>query len=1133
MELVIPCIIEGCHQPVLLSNDPRASAVLGVDGMKGTCSNQTCGQEYFVCMCCYKDISPPFVYNRYPGVMRNWKSVTKHGKAPSHIANKTAMKKSQEKNESANNNGTALTEKDDASLVDLDDFESGGDMDDVSSMNDNSKRGQPVNSLEDIKAGGFHPDSKSPDYFWFEHQNPGKGVKYLTSKAFSVNVDNVTAEEAGFSLVVSSLLMQLSEGQRKLFAECMLQAANWRTEKSIFTVTCPPTCEEEFQKTYLTGKDAIIPNLPHPVPCKSTDGTHAYVTLKDVLANELAKGTKFDDSFSLQADIVMMDNDEVPTMSTTPAALSLRADLNKKNEEDEDGEYVMNLWFKQWRDDFDPNGTKSNRNSVWANTFTICPPPDESGGRNTYLMAISCKGDDHSEAEKLFTSQMLELENKPHVFYHGGMKRMIKVRLANLSTCVDRPERTSMFQLGDCNGTYSAYWGHACMVDGTLKENHLPNCKKCREKLVREQLLSEKRNGNTGTNIEACQDCSSWDVMNSGFSFPAPKKYPTVCDVRAGAPQPPKGREVPLQYDTMTGPGRVSGTHQTVPISGSRNNKRSRVIISADVPSPRLRTVKYTFEWLMEAVSFAHHNIKTKPPNGTVGRRQKYWNKQEMEAYLTTCGLNNKFINRVYCSAKDGNDDPPLAPATWNIPRALSFCHFAVMHQIFLGTTKSDYVMLSNWLTKKEILSAFGRQANLFLYAITKLRSTKYFCAHRLSTSSWGQGPWVSENCLCWARLRKFFMTLPALYTDKIIKNPENTWQLKMFSRFAAASLASVSRIMSRNNSDIPDFDRVIKIYLDTMVEVDQYLFRLRDSEREPDTSTTSQANQNNRNGGNGNGGPKTSRKKKANFVKSNSLGLMSVAAYHSNLGNAFLHWEGGPSGENGITVVKPYLGIKRANADWQPISLKKSHQHACVEQLKAENQSNTLTRPRKRAMDGILKIYKTKQLLVESVSQCLPMVGIRSEENKIWLPYRPSTSEERQDVTRSSVDVVEITFSDHLHGELVKDLCWMAPILLSNNEKSFSSVLHINESFAKEFVLLLPKLDDDGSSFLNFYYAVGSNWTERMKDGNFVVPKLNESVFEDWMTDLATDDDSSDLATDDDSSDVATDDDSSAGSIQ
>ena len=113
--------------------------------------------------------------------------------------------------------------------------------------------------------------------------------------------------------------------------------------------------------------------------------------------------------------------------STTLLAYQLYLDLK----EDDQDQYVLYLWYKESSDDFDPNNTKASRNQVWRNTFTICPPEGENQGRNSYFMWLSSKGEDHSEIEIQFQKELNALSNKGKMFYHGGLKRIIKVKMGN------------------------------------------------------------------------------------------------------------------------------------------------------------------------------------------------------------------------------------------------------------------------------------------------------------------------------------------------------------------------------------------------------------------------------------------------------------------------------------------------------------------------------------------------------------------------------------------------------------------------------------------------------------------------------------------------------------------------------
>ena len=186
----------------------------------------------------------------------------------------------------------------------------------------------------------------------------------------------------------------------------------------------------------------MIPNLPHPLPCKTCDGTHSYVTLSDLLANELVKDTKLND-FQFETNIEFKADDTLGILET-PATYKLFLELKK---DEQDGQFVLYLWSKEWRDDFDPNNTKASRNQVWSNTTTICPPKDETKGRNTYFLSLPCKVDDHSAVEDIFQKELEIFSSKSGVFYHGGFKHLIWVKLGKLLVCVDHPERTSLFGL--------------------------------------------------------------------------------------------------------------------------------------------------------------------------------------------------------------------------------------------------------------------------------------------------------------------------------------------------------------------------------------------------------------------------------------------------------------------------------------------------------------------------------------------------------------------------------------------------------------------------------------------------------------------------------------------------------------
>ena len=153
------------------------------------------------------------------------------------------------------------------------------------------------------------------------------------------------------------------------------------------------------------------------------------------------KATTFD-KFYFESNVQFLPKD-VTTLSTTPSAYKLYLDLK----EDDQDQYVLYIWYRKWSDDFDPNNTKASRNLVWSNTYTICPPKVESKGKNSYFMSLSCKGEDHSEIKIEYQKELNALSNEGNMFYHGDLKRIIKVKMGKLLFCVDQPEKHPYYKL--------------------------------------------------------------------------------------------------------------------------------------------------------------------------------------------------------------------------------------------------------------------------------------------------------------------------------------------------------------------------------------------------------------------------------------------------------------------------------------------------------------------------------------------------------------------------------------------------------------------------------------------------------------------------------------------------------------
>ena len=780
--------------------------------------------------------------------------------------------------------------------------------------------------------------------------------------------------------------------------------------------------------------------------------------------------------------MTLRPNEAVTSVSCTPSAKRLMIQLKSTSEtgDQSSNEFDMFLWIREWRDDFDPNNTKASRNQVWCNTYTILPPTTEHlAGSNTYFMGVSGKGDDHRVVEQMMSNELEHLSESQVVLFHGGLRKKVRVHIGKLYVSVDRPERTAMFQIGDHNGSYSTCWGYATFVDGTRTVNHLPACNDCRKKRI--SRLSSTNNSQEATPATTCSTCCDWRLEDTKMIFLAPKDYPLSYDMAVDAPLPPPLRDLWFRKEEIqveSSEGLVDATEgddnemnnaksndqQVIPIideSVDVGKKKKRRKKSKPKPTYKiyLRTVKLTITWLKQAICFAYHQIKTVKPNAR--NQQKFWTKGNFVSFLKTCGCTNKIIDSLFAQAVSKETEVKI-PVSWYDVEALTRCHYAPMHMLFLGNAKSNIEMVSSWLGKWNKLATFGKQANRYLLAIRALRCTKYFASQPLSTSTWGTGVWVSENYLFGSRLWKFLVSIPAISDDRSLRNTEYKDEYQAIIRFMSSMNLCFSRIMT-NRTVIPLLHEYILLYMDCMVEIDDILLRAE------------------------------KQKRKANFVKSNSLGMLSCAVAHDDMGPALLHWEGGYSGERKIQQMKPLLHIKRSNTDWTRITMRKLYQQDTLEWMMRNIQSECTPKTNNRQVNSLLKIYKNRDELLQAITRNDVLCGFVGTDCEVHLAYRPVGEESGN--TRVQVKTLMIEFRDD-EGCYTTSKCWVAPIRATTNTVVYKSLSDLLKDFIAEVILLLPQISTESDEHMNSYYCLGNHWRERTSTGFFDLPSLNDDVF-------------------------------------
>ena len=232
--------------------------------------------------------------------------------------------------------------------------------------------------------------------------------------------------------------------------------------------------------------------------------------------------------------------------------------------------------------------------------------------------------------------------------------------------------------------------------------------------------------------------------------------------------------------------------------------------------------------------------------------------------------------------------------------------------------------------------------------------------------------------------------------------------------------------------------------------------------------------------------------------MKANSLGILDAAAAHEYFGPAQLYWEGGYAGERKIQDVRPLLSIKRSNADWETIALKRLYQYETIDWLMSKWATPQDKKERDRSMDGLIKIHanekEAESLVVEDPA---PFTAILGKDKHLYFPFRPKGTGS----DRSSIALWQLTLNQD-KGNYLGGVCWVCPIGLSNVPATIYPSLQDVSDFVDQFVLMMPCLDNTGSEFINMYNAIGHEWTEWDNTGAFDWFQLkNNSVFKDWTS--------------------------------
>ena len=394
---------------------------------------------------------------------------------------------------------------------------------------------------------------ESSKYHEHEHAGDGSGNCYLVGRSqFRSSVTQAAeldVEEVDYHILLTKLVSSISHGDRMMLSQILSDTVQIVKKQMLWDhssghkLTSIPTTASCIRCRYVEGKYSIIRNLPYP-PVQVVDG-HAYVSLRDCVADILANGVELDfiePSTNMTSSPTQILLSPVRKISESVHAklIADRASIVHGNRK------VLVLYFNEWSDDFEPMySSKGNRSSAWLKTITISPPYGNIHSlSHTYPVSLGKKSSSHEAVQHMFAKEMRDLSSGVNNwFYSKLVKANIQVHVEMFVSLQDQPERRSANYVMLGGSRFTARWGHA--IDFAAVASGVPSCRDCLLKMTCPGSSLVIDSDGSGQ----CHKCSNWDVnVDCGLlDFPPPKNYPESEVLQ------PSGllRPLKLSYDVM------------------------------------------------------------------------------------------------------------------------------------------------------------------------------------------------------------------------------------------------------------------------------------------------------------------------------------------------------------------------------------------------------------------------------------------------------------------------------------------------------------------------------------------------------------------------------------------------------
>jgi hypothetical protein len=329
---------------------------------------------------------------------------------------------------------------------------------------------------------------------------------------------------------------------------------------------------------------------------------------------------------------------------------------------------------------------------------------------HTYPIAIGMEVENHEEVEKQFAMELQKLRSGALIdFYHGGVKKMVRVYFDLFCSLQDQPERRSANYVMLGGSKYTARWGMA--GDFAAVASGIPSCSVCLSNLLQGLLI-------------LCENCVNWDTESrSGLlDFYPPKDYPS-------SEIPSSGKLSPMRLTYSTMKEAVVTTHDNF-VNGDWTNSNARTFLQV-------------------------HGINKEASDAIMERAKNCLSLSIEQEYYDREGMNADYVKII----RQRQANPELFER-WNFPslwdRGVNLeQHIDVaMHLVFLGIIKSTILKIQDWCILRGKHSAFVVYSNGIFESVQKYGLNWCRC---MPYKKGGLGGWVSENYLAAARLCQWF----------------------------------------------------------------------------------------------------------------------------------------------------------------------------------------------------------------------------------------------------------------------------------------------------------------------------------------------------------------------------------------